>query len=135
MNEEKRKLVAKIRSGEGTIEEAEEWLSQLKQIDPYFFDSDAMLNLETAVQSLREYETLCTNGRTLSKAELVELVRKIANSEGTEAEIGTWLSLFESNVPHPAVSDLIFFPDKALTLQEIVEAAISYKPIQLSGPI
>ena len=136
MNGPKRKLVEKIRSGDGTIEEEEVWLAQLKKIDPYFSASDAMLYLETGVQARREYETLRAQiGVPLDKAQLVELVQKIGSSEGTEADIQAWLMLVESNVPHPAVSDLLFYPDKEMTPEEIVEVALSYQPIQLSGPV
>ena len=67
----------------------------------------------------------------LTKKELVELVRKIAESEGTEEEIDQFIDVLEQNVPHPEVSDLIFYPEEEMTYEEIVEKALSYKPIQL----
>lgn len=132
MNERKRELVGKIQSGQGTVEEEEAWLSQVKEMDPYFYDSDAMLWLESGVQSRREYERLRAQMRApLDRAQLVELVRKICQTEGTEVETGAWLMLVERQVPHPAVSDLIFYSDVEMTPEEIVEAALSYKPILL----
>lgn len=67
----------------------------------------------------------------LTKEELVQLVRKIANCEGTEEEIEEWMDILEENVPHPEISDLIFYPDEEMTPEEIVEKALSYKPINL----
>lgn len=67
----------------------------------------------------------------LTKEELVQVVRKIAESESTEAEIDQWIDVLEQNVPHPEVSDLIFYPEEEMTHEEIVEKALSYKPIQL----
>jgi len=67
----------------------------------------------------------------LSKKELVELVDKIMQGEGTEEEIDEMINLLEKNVPHPEVSHLIFWPEKELTPEEIVEEALNYKPILL----
>jgi hypothetical protein len=67
----------------------------------------------------------------LSKEELVILVKKIMNSEGTEAEIDEWERLVQQNVPHPEVSGLIFYPEVKMSAEEIVEVALGYRPIQL----
>lgn len=64
------------------------------------------------------------------KEELIKLVEKIKKCEGTEEEIDAMIKLLERNVPHPEVSDLIFW-DEEKTPQEIVELALSYKPIIL----
>ena len=72
--------------------------------------------------------------RTLSRQELIELVRKIINVEGTEEEIDEWEQELKANVPHPEVSGLIFYPeDEDVTPEEIVDEALSYKPIALGG--
>lgn len=67
----------------------------------------------------------------LNKEELIELVKKIINSEGSEEEINNWIDILEQNVPDPEISDLIFYPEKEMTPEEIIEKALSYKPIQL----
>ncbi len=69
--------------------------------------------------------------KKLTKEELIELVRKIMYAEGTEEEIDKWMDVVEANVPHPEVSDLIFYPKKEMSPKEIVEEALSYKPIKL----
>lgn len=69
--------------------------------------------------------------RKLEKPDLVELVKKITNSEGTEEEISRWIELLEENISHPAVTDLIFHSDRDLTPEEVVEQALSYKPFEL----
>ena len=67
-----------------------------------------------------------------NKEELVELVRKIMECEGSEEEIDEWLLIVKDSVPHPAVSDLIFYPeDDDVTPEEVVEQALSYKPLSL----
>jgi len=72
----------------------------------------------------------------LSRVELIELVEKIMHGEGTEEETNEWLELIKANVPDPEVSDLIFWPDVRglpdnLTAEQIVDMAVSYKPIAL----
>lgn len=69
----------------------------------------------------------------LSREELVELVRRIMEVEGTEEEIDAMIEILEANVPHPAVTDLIFYPeDGEPTPEEVVDQALAYKPIGLS---
>jgi hypothetical protein len=72
--------------------------------------------------------------QSLNRSELIELVRKIANSEGSD-EIDKLISLLEQNVPHPEVTDLIFYPEdgRDMTPEEIIDCALSYKPIALDG--
>lgn len=65
----------------------------------------------------------------LTRDELIELVNKIMEVKGTEEEIDEWLSMVKRNVPHPNVSDLIFWDERELTSIEIVDEALSYKPI------
>lgn len=67
----------------------------------------------------------------LSKLELIELVEKIMKSKGTEEEIDNMIEELERNVPHPEVSDLIFWNEEELTPEQIVDIALAYKPIQL----
>ncbi|WP_119730064.1 bacteriocin immunity protein [Thermomonospora amylolytica] len=70
----------------------------------------------------------------ITREELVEIVARIQSS-GPEAEY--YVKLFEVNVPHPRASGLIYWPPKELegaTPEEIVDAALSYRPIELWGP-
>ncbi len=64
-----------------------------------------------------------------TKDELIELVRRIQDCEGSEEEIDKMMEELETNVPHPEISDLIFFDEK--TPEEIIELAINYKYINL----
>lgn len=67
----------------------------------------------------------------LSKEDLIELVGKIMNVEGSEEEIDRMIEILKQSVPHPEVSDLIFWNENDLTPEQVVELALSYKPIQL----
>jgi Colicin immunity protein / pyocin immunity protein len=70
-------------------------------------------------------------GEKMSREELIELVRKIMDAEGSEEEIDVWLDELERNVPHPEVSDLIFWPKKEpVTPEEVVDEALAYKPVR-----
>ncbi|MGN7358472.1 bacteriocin immunity protein [Paenibacillus sp. SAF-054] len=69
--------------------------------------------------------------KPLSRDELIILVSKIMSGEGSEPEIDEMLDLLERNVPDPHVSDLIFWSDIEYSPEEIVDKAMSYKPIIL----
>ena len=63
--------------------------------------------------------------------ELVGIVRRLQDFHGTEAEAHSLINKLKSSVPHPEVSDLIFYPKREMTAEEIVAEALSYKPILL----
>jgi len=66
----------------------------------------------------------------LTRQELIELVNKIKDCDGTEEEIDNMILVLEKNVPHPEVSDLIFWGEEK-TAEQIVDIALNYKPIML----
>ena len=65
----------------------------------------------------------------MERTELIDLVNKIINCEGTEEEVDNMILLLEENIVYPDISDLIFYDEK--TAEEIVDIALAYKPIQL----
>lgn len=66
----------------------------------------------------------------MTREELIKLVIEITTVHGkTEEQIGKLIDLFKANVPHPSPSSLIYYED--LTPEEVVDKALSYKPIQL----
>jgi Colicin immunity protein / pyocin immunity protein len=69
----------------------------------------------------------------LNKEQAIELVGKIINCKGSEAEIDEWINTLSKNVPHPHISDLIFHPDRERTPAEIIDIAFAYQPIYLHG--
>ncbi|SHL02940.1 Colicin immunity protein / pyocin immunity protein [Anaerocolumna jejuensis DSM 15929] len=66
----------------------------------------------------------------LAREELIELVKKIMDCDGTEEEIDNMILELEENVPHPEISDLIFWGEDK-TAEQIVDIALNYKPIIL----
>ena len=46
----------------------------------------------------------------ITRAELLELIRRVVTADGEEHETIFWLGLLETNVPDPRISDLIFWP-------------------------
>lgn len=67
----------------------------------------------------------------LSRDELITLVERIMNDEGNEQEIDQWLLMVEQNVPHPEISNLIFWNKEDWSAAEIVDIALTYQPILL----
>lgn len=70
----------------------------------------------------------------MTRQELVELVAKIVSANGSEAEIAEWLQTLEANVPDPAVSDLIYWAEREMTADEIVDRARAYEVVALPPP-
>ncbi|MBE7681383.1 hypothetical protein GUA98_12995 [Paenibacillus sp. P13VS] len=64
-------------------------------------------------------------------AQLVEQVRKLMNAEGTEAELDDMLTELQQQLPYAEISNLIFWDDRDLTPEQIVEEALAARPIQL----
>ena len=67
----------------------------------------------------------------LSREAVVALVKKLLAAKGTEEEQKEWLGLVVASVPHPTVSNLIYYPDVMLSAEEIVDLALNYSPIAL----
>lgn len=67
----------------------------------------------------------------LGRDDLFALTRRIMEADGTEAAIDAMIGRLERNVPHPAVTELIFYPEEELTAEAIVERALAHRPIQL----
>jgi len=78
----------------------------------------------------------------MTREELIDLGYKIVNFEGTEEEHTRLLLLFDRNVPHPKGSTLFYYPENYNfrkddrskynpTVEEVVDKALSYKPIAL----
>jgi hypothetical protein len=73
---------------------------------------------------------------SVDRSELVRLVTYLMAGDGTDEEQDAALRAVESQVLHPRVSDLIFWPghegfDRELTPAEVVEIALAYRPIPL----
>ena len=68
----------------------------------------------------------------MNRTDLIQLVEKIQAAEGTEAEIDNLIDTFLENVPDPNAADYIFQKEyENLTIEEIVDKALSYKPFML----
>jgi hypothetical protein len=73
---------------------------------------------------------------SMSRVALIELVERIMRGDGeTTEEADRLVELFLQNVPDPGADDLIFYPLATFghepTADEVVDRALSYKPIQL----
>ncbi len=69
----------------------------------------------------------------ISKAEYVEIVERLKNADDNAK---FYLDLLERNLPHPRISDLIYWPENEgltddSTSEEIVDKAMNYKVIQI----
>jgi hypothetical protein len=62
----------------------------------------------------------------LTRDELVSLVGRIMRLEETGRILDEWVWELKQNVPHPHVTDMIFWPDKDRTADEIVDEALAW---------
>lgn len=62
----------------------------------------------------------------INKEALVRLVERIQNAEGTEVEINAMIDRLQESVPHPSISDLIFYPVEEMDAEQIVDIALAY---------
>jgi len=70
--------------------------------------------------------------KLLPREELVFLVQKIMNCEfQTEEEDDLLIEQVINGVIDPEISDYIFWSDEEMTAEQIVDKALSYKPIIL----
>ena len=60
---------------------------------------------------------------------LIELIRKIQHSEGTEEEADNDIDLLFRSVADPQAANYIYYEE--LSAEEIADKIISYKPLQL----
>ena len=70
----------------------------------------------------------------MTREELVELVRRVMEVEGTEAEMDECIESISRAVPHPGWTDLIYYNGRDLSPEEVVDEALAYKPILLPAP-
>jgi hypothetical protein len=73
---------------------------------------------------------------TTDRVRLVELARKlIAGDYEDDDELDRDMAEFAANVPHPAPSDLTYYWETSFdhepTPDEVVDRALSYRPIEL----
>jgi hypothetical protein len=85
---------------------------------------------------LMKGQVTCVMAYKPSTQELLILIEKLLNAEGSPAEQLTWLETLERNLPHPEIQGLIFWPHRYgltehATALEIVNKALAYKPTLL----
>lgn len=64
----------------------------------------------------------------MTKSELIEMTQRLYLHIDTEEEQDLMLKTLDKNVPHPAISDLIYWPpeNKELSPEEVIDIALEY---------
>ncbi|KQQ53852.1 hypothetical protein ASF84_18790 [Pseudomonas sp. Leaf127] len=74
----------------------------------------------------------------VTRSELIEMARRVMDSDGPEHDIGFWLDMLAINIPDERISDLIFWPDdyfghetdgQALTPEQLIDVALAGRAI------
>lgn len=62
------------------------------------------------------------------RAQLIQLVHQLSTGGwGSDEKNEEMARLLEENVPHPEVLDLIFYPEREMTAEEIVDEVFAYQ--------
>lgn len=69
--------------------------------------------------------------RQKSREELVEMVQKLIDGTLPEGEEDELVGELKESVPHPRVTDLIYYSEPSLTAEQVVDAALAYRAIEL----
>lgn len=64
----------------------------------------------------------------MTREELIQVVKRIIDADGTEEEVEALISEFLAAVPHPGALDVLGKHDDA---EQIVDEALSYKPLRM----
>lgn len=124
--DEPEELFAKIWNRKGTIEQAEQWFTRLKQIDPSYSYTHTGWYLALQIRARPVYDRLRDRmGEHLSKVQIIELVDKIQRFEGTDEELEAYLWLVQESVPNPTV----YFHPEERTAETVVADALASNPI------
>jgi hypothetical protein len=66
---------------------------------------------------------------------LLKIIRDLQNGLGSDDQVNDWIVILSQSLPHPNVSDLIFFHTPELSAEQILSIAKSYKPIVPPPPM
>ncbi|MBN9689586.1 MAG: hypothetical protein J0M24_05055 [Verrucomicrobia bacterium] len=71
--------------------------------------------------------------RITDRQELVAVVQRVMDVGYTDEEMVTIMDLLVRSTGCPHVSDLIFWPKLPMTAEQVVDAALAYRPIILGA--
>ncbi|ALV36167.1 bacteriocin immunity protein [Streptomyces sp. CdTB01] len=66
-----------------------------------------------------------------SREELIGMVQQLIDARLPEDEEDRLVAELKASVLHPRVTDLIYYNTPKLTAEEVVDEALSYRPIEL----
>jgi hypothetical protein len=123
---------------EGRIWSEDLAADELKQVGRFFvrlLAGDVTTDASTSRGLAYDEQAAATK---LGRLKLIELAQRIIDANGTEEEIDSWLEHMEQSIslPNGYMSDLIFHPQRNglgenPSAAEIIDRALSYKPLQL----
>ena len=68
---------------------------------------------------------------TQSRERIVWIAQHLIDATLPEEEEDALVEELQESVPHPRVTDLIFYTDPPLTADQVVDQALTYRPIEL----
>ena len=69
----------------------------------------------------------------LGKSELIAMISKIMAADGSEQALDPLLLDLAAKTTLPNVSDLIFYPDQVMSVEQIADIILAHQPLQPSS--
>ncbi|MFE9767854.1 bacteriocin immunity protein [Streptomyces sp. NPDC005808] len=66
-----------------------------------------------------------------TRDELIQMVQQLIDATLPEDEEDALMEELKNSVLHPRVTDLIYYSDPELKAEEVVDQALTYRPIEL----
>lgn len=67
----------------------------------------------------------------MNREEILQIVQRIMDCDGSEQEVDELIDRLEVITGHPKVVEMIFYPDKELSAEEITAELLTYTPLRL----
>jgi hypothetical protein len=124
-------LARQIQDAQDRGENASNLLSQLQASVPYPNVAELFAG-DNSAEYIVDYSLQWKeHWPKLPRKEMADLVSKIVNAEGTEADLAIMIAQFKANCVHPGKSDLIYYPEGHFagnsnpSVAQIVDKALS----------
>ncbi len=67
----------------------------------------------------------------MTRSELISAVQRIIDADGSQAELSELIAQVGRAVPHPGWTDLVYYDQRELTAEQVVDEALAYRAVRL----
>jgi hypothetical protein len=73
----------------------------------------------------------------VTREDLLEIVRHVRGERAgllPESELGYWIQFLAANIPHPHISELLFYSEHLETAEQVLDEALRHRPFVMPAP-